>query len=60
MAKNVLYINPRHYDLCYYKKYIIQAYMGPYRPIQAHTGPYRHFKNMKIASYNRNGQKYVG
>jgi hypothetical protein len=36
------------------------AHTDPYRPIQAHTGPYRHFKNTKIAFYNRNGQKYVG
>jgi hypothetical protein len=37
----------------------IQAHTGPYRPIQAHTGPYRHFKNMKMAFYNRNGQNML-
>jgi hypothetical protein len=49
LAKNSFYINPRHYDFCYHKKHIIQAC----------TGPYKHFKNMKIAFYNRNGQNIL-
>jgi hypothetical protein len=30
-----------------------------FRLVQAHTGPYKHFKNMKIAFCNRNGQKHL-
>jgi hypothetical protein len=53
LAENIFYINPRYYDLCYYKKEL-------FRPVQAHTGLYKHFRNMKISFYNRNVKKYVG
>jgi hypothetical protein len=49
LAKNVFYINLRHYDSCCYEKYIFQASTGLYRPIQDRADLYRHFKNMKIS-----------